>query len=559
MRNTFWFSVCFALVVFFVIRLPLFSKIPAGLNRDEAALGYNAYSILKTGRDEYGKLFPISITSFGDQKLPGYVYTLIPFIAMFGLHPWVVRLPSLLAGVSIVILAGLLARQFSDILINEKKLRPFFPLLAMLAVALSPWSNHFSRVAYEAHLALAFFMAGLNMLFFSRTQKGFLRISVWTAVFWSLSMVTYHSYIILIPLITLGVLIIDTSIVKKTSRKTMVICSGVFAIALAIMFFGGVWSGNAKKSQGISPFHTDSLWRSITIYRNAFPGPLLLKKIVFNKTNEMISRFAGNYATTLSGAFFFVVGSSHPDHNPENVPNLHLYAFPFILFGLFALWEKRQHREARYLFLWIVAALAVPSFTINPEHTVRISPIFPVLDLLTAFGVLAVLQLTSSIPTRKVLAFFLGVIVLVSALRYLTQYLVIAQTPNVSHEKYTLLAHAIQKYRTDTNEIVTQSPSSSPYIWYLFETAMDPRVFWQTVERYPETDEYFIHVRKVGNVTFESIRWDDIFERGTKHPVILIFTPSETTPDMRINGKIKLLEELKDRFGNIQYEVWSVV
>lgn len=558
MRKTFWLSVCFALVVFFAIRIPLFSKIPAGLNRDEAALGYNAYSIFKTGRDEYEKWFPVSITSFGDQKLPGYVYTLIPFVATFGLHEWVVRLPSLFAGAAIVVLIGLLAKQLSETLISDKKLRIFFPLLAMLAVSLSPWSNHFSRVAYEAHLALAFFMAGLAIFFFSRTQNGFLRSSMWTALFWSLSMLTYHSYIILIPLIVFGVLIIDKSIVKKTSRQTVVICVGIGAIALAIMFFGGVWSGNAKKSQGITPFRTDSLWRSVTIYRSAFPGPLLVKKMIFNKTNEIISRYAGNYATTLSGAFFFVVGSSHPDHNPGNVPNLQLYAFPFILFGLFTLWEKRHHREAQYLFLWIVVALAVPSFTIIPEHTVRISPIFPILDLLTAFGILAVLQFTPSITARKIVAFFLGIIVLVSTLRYLTQYLVIAQTANVSHEKYTLLAHAIQKYRTTDNEVVTQSPSSSPYIWYLFESAMDPRVFWKSVERYPETDEYFIHVRRVGNVTFESINWDDIFERGTKHSVILIFTPSETTPDLRIGGKIKLLEELKDRFGNTQYEVWKV-
>ena len=558
MRNTFWLSVCFALVVFFAIRLPLFSKIPAGLNRDEAALGYNAYSILKTGRDEYGKLFPISITSFGDQKLPGYVYTFIPFIATFGLHAWVVRLPSLLAGVAIVVLVGLLAQQLSEVFISNKKLKMFFPLLAMVAVALSPWSNHFSRVAYEAHLALAFFMAGLTILFFSRTQKGFLRSSIWTALFWSLSMLTYHSYQIFIPLIALGVIIIDRSIVKKTNRLTVLMCVGITAITLAIMFFGGVWSGNTKKSQGISPFHADSVWRTITIYRNAFPGPLLLKKIVFNRAYEVISRYAGNYVTTLSGSFFFVVGSSHPDHNPGNVPNLQLYAFPFILFGLFTLWEKRQHKEAQYLFLWIVAALAAPAFTISPEHTVRISQIFPVLDLLTAFGVLVVLQFTTSITTRKILAIVLAVIVFFSTLRYLTQYVVIAQTANVSHEKYTLLARAIQKYRTADNEIVTQSPSSSPYIWYLFETAMDPRVFWQTVERYPETDEFFIHVHKVGNITFESIQWDNIFERGTKHPVILLFTPSETTPDMRISGNIKLLEELNDRFGNTQYEVWSV-
>ena len=30
-------------------------QVPACLNADEAAFGYNAYSILKTGKDEFGK------------------------------------------------------------------------------------------------------------------------------------------------------------------------------------------------------------------------------------------------------------------------------------------------------------------------------------------------------------------------------------------------------------------------------------------------------------------------------------------------------------------------
>ncbi|MEK7500016.1 MAG: hypothetical protein AAB649_05425, partial [Patescibacteria group bacterium] len=90
-----------------IARLALFPSVPPGINRDEAALGYNAYSILKTGNDEWGIRFPATFRSFGDYKLPGYMYTLVPFIATFGLNPLAVRLPSLFAGISMIPLAYL--------------------------------------------------------------------------------------------------------------------------------------------------------------------------------------------------------------------------------------------------------------------------------------------------------------------------------------------------------------------------------------------------------------------------------------------------------------------
>src|SRR3990167_7675428 len=72
---------------------------PVHLTSDEAALGYNAYSILKTGRDEHGVLLSIIFESFGDWKPGLYIYTAIPSIALFGLNEFAVRLPSALAGV----------------------------------------------------------------------------------------------------------------------------------------------------------------------------------------------------------------------------------------------------------------------------------------------------------------------------------------------------------------------------------------------------------------------------------------------------------------------------
>src|SRR4030042_170835 len=47
---------------------------PPHLSPDEAALGYNAYSIFKTGKDEYGMLLPVIFKSFGDFKPGFYIY-----------------------------------------------------------------------------------------------------------------------------------------------------------------------------------------------------------------------------------------------------------------------------------------------------------------------------------------------------------------------------------------------------------------------------------------------------------------------------------------------------
>src|SRR3989344_4548439 len=72
---------------------------PPSLTWDEASQGYNAYSILKTGADEYGNKFPISIRSFDDYKPALYTYLAVPGIAIFGLNEFAVRVPSALIGV----------------------------------------------------------------------------------------------------------------------------------------------------------------------------------------------------------------------------------------------------------------------------------------------------------------------------------------------------------------------------------------------------------------------------------------------------------------------------
>jgi len=61
-----------------VLRLYKLSFTPPSLYWDEASLGYNAYSILKTAHDEHGRFLPLTnFAAFGDYKPPGYIYAAV--------------------------------------------------------------------------------------------------------------------------------------------------------------------------------------------------------------------------------------------------------------------------------------------------------------------------------------------------------------------------------------------------------------------------------------------------------------------------------------------------
>jgi len=73
------------------------STIPNGVYVDEATIGYNAYSIITTSRDEFGKLFPIAFRFFGAYTPPLFVYVAVPFIKLLGLNVFSLRIISVIA------------------------------------------------------------------------------------------------------------------------------------------------------------------------------------------------------------------------------------------------------------------------------------------------------------------------------------------------------------------------------------------------------------------------------------------------------------------------------
>ena len=160
------------IILFFILTLGISLRLfrldsrPLGFTWDEAALGYSAYSLLKTGRDEHKQALPIIFKSFGDYKPGLYVYLTVPSIASLGLNEFATRLPSALMGTILVIVIYLWTKN----------------LWITGLLALNPWAIHFSRGAWESNVSLTLTVLGVVLLIKKRWLLSalFLGLTFWT-------------------------------------------------------------------------------------------------------------------------------------------------------------------------------------------------------------------------------------------------------------------------------------------------------------------------------------------------------------------------------------------
>ena len=62
------------LLLAFLFRFIGLSSYPVSLSMDEIAMGWDANSILHTGRDQHGEFLPLTFKSVGDYKTPVAIY-----------------------------------------------------------------------------------------------------------------------------------------------------------------------------------------------------------------------------------------------------------------------------------------------------------------------------------------------------------------------------------------------------------------------------------------------------------------------------------------------------
>ncbi|MCL4415384.1 MAG: phospholipid carrier-dependent glycosyltransferase [Actinobacteria bacterium] len=169
------------------------TKNPNSLNIDEVSYGYSAYSILKTGHDENGIFMPLSFRSVGDYKNPVLIYSLVFPIAIFGLNEFSVRFTTALAGVLTIPIFFF----FLSSLIKNRKIA----LVGTALLTISPWHIYYSRFASDHIMGLFFLILG--MYFFQRILEGRKIWAILSGITLILSMYTYHSQRLFVPMLVL--------------------------------------------------------------------------------------------------------------------------------------------------------------------------------------------------------------------------------------------------------------------------------------------------------------------------------------------------------------------
>lgn len=439
-----------------VLRFFNLSSNPPSLYWEEAALGYDAYSILKTGKDFHGHPWPlVAFESFGDYKPSLYFYATVPFVALFDLTPLAVRFPSALFGSLTILILFFLTKQFFK--------KPTIPLLSSLFLAISPWHLQLSRAAFEATLGLFLVTLGV-WLFIKGTQKNnWLIISV---IPLTLSMYTYHANRVLVPILglALGLFYLKNLLSFKTRAIPALLIFIIWSLPLTSKL-----NTPAVKQRFLETSAFSSL--QPIIESNQFileDGGGLIPRIIHHRFFSYSKVFFLNYFDHFRLDYLFFSGDLNPRHSTQSVGSLYLVQLPLLLLGLFSL-IKLKKSTLNPIIIWLLLAPVPAALTLATPHAIRSLSLVIPLSILSTYGFSIILK-------QKWLKLFCLLILLFEFSRY--QYIYHLDYPKLyqSHWQYGYqeLVEYLEPIKDDYQNIYLTRELGRPSIYYWFYTKTNP-------------------------------------------------------------------------------------
>lgn len=324
------------LLLAIVLRVFALNKFPPELFGDEIDVGYQAYSLLHTARDYRGQLLPTYMHSFAEWRAPLLMYATVPFVALFGLNEWGVRLTPVFFGVLSIFML------YWFLLLTTK--RQSVALSGALLLAISPWHIQFSRTAYEVTLLMSLILLGLIGVVKALQDEKWLLVS---AVVFALTFYTYSIAVLFTPLLILAVVALYFKELRGLKVASL-LKAGVLFVVLFLPFVLQTLTGQTgERFSKISIFNNPQLVNSIEVQRNVpvfppnspFHGAIkeTAEKIAHNRPFELANAFLTNYLQTFSTEFLFLTGDQNPRQSVGSMGEFYLFFVPLLLIGVYAL------------------------------------------------------------------------------------------------------------------------------------------------------------------------------------------------------------------------------
>lgn len=454
-----------------ILRFAVINNVPPSASLDEASIGWNAYSILNTGKDEYGYNFPILLRAYDDFRPALYVYSVIPFVKVFGLNALSVRLPSVILSILTVFATYfLVSEMFKDQKILNSK---YLGLLTAFLLAVSPWHVYISRLGHEANFGLSFFIFAI--LFFLKRR-------IYLAVlFISLSFVSYQSEKIFIPVVIFGIFLIFKNELFKLKKRLLIPL--ILSLVLLIPFIKISLSPDALlryKATNVFDANQSRFINQSLLLQKAKERKDLIGEIIYNRRILSLEIISEGYLSHFNPVWLFTNSTNEKFKAPE-LGLLYFWTLPFILVGFYILISKKfDSKIKKLIFLWFLAAPLSAAITTENPHALRALTFLPTWEIFASIGIIywfRVLKNNLKKPYLTLITF----LILFSIGSLYEQYFRVFPKAQSSSFQYALsktIPYALKNQESYKKVVFTNNGNLyQSYMFFLFYSKYDPRLY----------------------------------------------------------------------------------
>lgn len=381
-------AILFILVLGTFLRVYHLDTVPPALFGDEVDVGYQAYSLLTTGKDISGRSMPLYLKSLTEYRASLYIYSAVPFVGVFGLNEWGVRLPAVFWG--LVSLIGIF-------LLTKKLFNLPTALAAMFLMAISPWHLQYSRASFEVTMLLSFLLFATYFTLVGFKKGYFLVIA---AVLFSASFYVYSTAAAFVPLllVLLGGIYLNNKSVFKTIGAKWLISSFLIGLVIVSGVALSIFSGQAtNRFSGISIFTDTVLVDKINLARKNLgyftpdgeykTNDVSSENFFHNRPTVYLQVFSTNYLKALSLNFLFAEGDINFRQSIHEMGELYYFEIILLAIGVWFLIFRGERKVMFLVFGWLILAPIPGSLTADGGyHATRLFIMLPPLVILNALG-----------------------------------------------------------------------------------------------------------------------------------------------------------------------------
>ena len=361
------------------LRLFNLRQSPPGLNQDAAANAWNAYCLLKTGKDQVGVSWPIFYSrGLGCNQTTLYYYAILPFQAIGGLNVITTRLPNAIGGVLTVLLMYFVATALFNRHVG---------LVAALLLTVNPWHLQQSRWGHEAGIFPFVIMLPFALALFANLPLGIRKdatprpaIAALAGIAAGIACYGYHSIRLYIPVFMLAAVVATfPAWVKSLKNRRALLSIALFLIGFAA-FFGPLAFKHITDPEGISKrAHGEWTWT----WDKGDPPATIIKKV--------LRRYPPHFGLD----FLFIRGDERTSQAPPDAGQFHWYMLILMPLGLIAILPKLKYSPAARILFAFVITYPAGDLLIDASptaHALRGMPGTCSLVLLAAVGAVSAAQ-----------------------------------------------------------------------------------------------------------------------------------------------------------------------